>query len=50
MKAEVKVNNKSVGMFYNMTNEETKEQMHQRILNIITYRYGACNLSIEWIY
>ena len=48
MKALVKVNGVSVGMFYNMTNEETRAEMHQRILNVITYRYGACDLEINW--
>jgi hypothetical protein len=48
MKAIVKVNGKSVGMFYNMTNQENKTEMHQRILDIITHRYGACDLEILW--
>jgi hypothetical protein len=50
MKALVKVNGKSVGMFYNMNNTETRGEMHQRILDVITYRYGSCNLTIEWEY
>jgi hypothetical protein len=50
MKALVKVNNESVGMFYNMTTNETRIEMHQRILDIITYRYGAVNLEIIWEY
>ncbi len=49
MKAIVKVNQISVGTFYNISKEETQAQMHQRILDVITYRYGVCNLSIEWI-
>ncbi len=48
MKALVKVNGKSVGMFYNMTETETNAEMHQRILNIILYRYGICSIDIEW--
>jgi len=48
MKALVKVNGKSVGMFYSMSDDETKTEMHQRILVVITYRYGACDLTIEW--
>ena len=49
MKAIVKVDNKTVGMFYNVTETETQSEMHQRILDVITYRYGACNLNIEWV-
>jgi hypothetical protein len=49
MKAQVKVNGKSVGMFYQITSEETQPQMHQRILNTIIYRYGMCNIDIQWI-
>jgi hypothetical protein len=49
MKALVKVNQISVGTFYNISKQETQAQMHQRILDVITYRYGACNLSIEWM-
>lgn len=48
MKALVKVNGVSVGMFYQMSIDETPMQMHQRILDVITYRYGACNLQIDW--
>ena len=48
MKALVKVNGKSIGMFYNMTETETNAEMHQRILNIILYRYGICSIDIEW--
>ena len=50
MKSLVKVNQKSVGMFYNMTNDETRIEMHQRILDVITHRYGAVNLEIIWEY
>jgi len=50
MKALVKVNGVSVGMFYNLTSDETRAQMHQRIMNIIIYRYGASNLDIKWEY
>jgi hypothetical protein len=50
MKALVKVNNQSVGFFYNMTKEETRAEMHQRILDIIIYRYGSVNLEIIWEY
>lgn len=50
MKALVKVNNQSVGFFYNMTKEETQAEMHQRILDVISYRYGSVNLEIIWIY
>jgi len=49
MKALVKVNGKSVGMFYSMTENETQAEMHQRILNVITYRYGVCDLTIQWV-
>ncbi len=48
MKALVKVNGKSVGMFYNINETETNAEMHQRILNIILYRYGICSIDIEW--
>jgi hypothetical protein len=48
MKALVKVNGKSVGMFYKVTESETRAEMHQRILDVITYRFGACDLMIEW--
>ena len=50
MKALVKVNQKSVGMFYNITNQETRIEMHQRILDVITHRYGAVDLEIIWEY
>jgi hypothetical protein len=50
MKALVKVNGKSVGMFYNVTEKETRAEMHQRILDVITYRFGACDLDIQWEY
>jgi hypothetical protein len=49
MKALVKVNGKSVGMFYNVTESETKREMHIRILQVIAYRYGWCKLDIEWV-
>jgi hypothetical protein len=49
MKALVKVNGKSVGMYYNITPEETNAEMHQRILNVIIYRYGICSIDIQWI-
>ena len=49
MKALVKVNGKSVGMFYKMTEKETQAEMHARILDVITYRYGACDLTIQWV-
>jgi hypothetical protein len=48
MKALVKVNGESVGMFYQMTNNETQAQMHSRILNVIVYRYGICGIDIQW--
>ena len=49
MKALVTVNGKSVGMFYNMTKEETQAEMHARILSIINYRYGgAVAINILW--
>jgi hypothetical protein len=48
MKALVKVNGTSVGMFYQMGNEETQAQMHERILKVILYRYGICSMDIEW--
>jgi hypothetical protein len=40
MKALVKVNGFLVGIFYNMTETETKAEMQQRILNVIIKRYG----------
>lgn len=49
MKALVKVNGESVGMFYQMTPEESQAELHFRILNIITKRYGFCNITIQWI-
>jgi hypothetical protein len=49
MKALVTVNGKSVGMFYNMSETETQAEMHLRILKVITYRYGMCDLNIEWV-
>jgi len=49
MKALVKVNGKSVGTFYQTMPSETQAELHQRILDVITYRYGACILDIEWI-
>jgi hypothetical protein len=48
LKALVKVNNQPVGMFYQMYRSETQAEMHQRILDVITYRYGACILDIIW--
>ena len=48
MKALVKVNGKNVAMFYQMTEKETQTEMHARILDVITYRYGACDLTIKW--
>jgi hypothetical protein len=48
MKALVKVNGESVGMFYQMTNNETQAEMHGRILNVIVYRYGMCSIDIQW--
>jgi hypothetical protein len=48
MKALVKVNGESVGMFYQMSDTETQAQMHARILNVITYRYGMCSMDIQW--
>ena len=48
MKALVKVNGVSVCMFYQMTPEESKQEIHFRILNVITKRYGFCNITIEW--
>ncbi len=48
MKALVKVNGVSVGMFYNITKEETQAQMHARILSVIIHRYGVCGLEIKW--
>jgi hypothetical protein len=48
MKAQVKVNGSLVATFYQMF-EETQCQMHQRILNTIIYRYGMCNIDIQWI-
>jgi hypothetical protein len=48
MKALVKVNGEEVGMFYQMTNNETQAEMHARILNVIVYRYGMCSMDIQW--
>lgn len=50
MKALVKVNGQSVGMFYNITSDETRIEMHKRILDVIIYRYGASDLEIIWEY
>jgi hypothetical protein len=49
MKAEVTVNGQKVGMFYSMTKQETQAQMHQRILDVIVYRYGMCSINIQWL-
>ena len=49
MKALVKVEGESVGMFYQMTPNESKVEMNFRIINIITKRYGFVNITIEWI-
>jgi len=48
MKALVKVNGEEVGMFYQMSNNETQAEMHSRILNVIVYRYGMCGIDIQW--
>ncbi len=48
MKAEVTVNGQKVGMFYNINETETQAEMHQRILNILMYRYGLENFYIQW--
>ena len=48
MKALVKVNGESVGMFYQMSNTETQAEMHTRILTVIVYRYGICGIDIQW--
>lgn len=48
MKALVKVDGVSIGMFYQIGKEETQAQMHQRILNIIMLRYGMCSMDIQW--
>ena len=48
MKALVKVNGISVGMFYSMHSKETKSEMHKRILDVIYYRYGICNIDLKW--
>lgn len=51
MKALVKVNGKSIGMFYNITENETRTELHQRIMDLITYRFGVCDsIIIEWEY
>jgi hypothetical protein len=49
MKAIVKVDGTSLGIFYQMTSEESQAEMNFRIINIITKRYGFCNINIEWI-
>jgi len=49
MKALVKVEGQEVAMFYQMTPEESKQEMNFRIINIITKRYGFVNITIEWI-
>jgi hypothetical protein len=49
MKALVKVEGESVGMFYQMTPEESKAEMNFRIINVITKRYGFVHITIEWI-
>jgi hypothetical protein len=36
-------------MFYSMTEQETQAQMHQRILDVIVYRYGMCSINIQWV-
>ena len=48
MKALVKVDGVSVGMFYQIGKDETQTEMHERILKIIVWRYGMCNMFIEW--
>jgi len=48
MKALVKVDGQSVGFFYNMTKEETQAEMHKRILDVITYRFGSVSTEIIW--
>jgi hypothetical protein len=49
MKALVTINGKSIGMFYNMTKEETQAEMHVRILSVINYRYGnTVAINILW--
>jgi hypothetical protein len=51
MKATVKVNEKSIGMFYNISENETRIEMHQRILDFITSNFGVCeSIIINWEY
>lgn len=49
MKALVKVNGVSIGMFYQMFAGETQAEMHKRILEIITYRYPGSYADIHWL-
>jgi hypothetical protein len=49
MKAIVKVNGESIGVFYNITPEETYAEMHQRIFNNIIYTYGICSIDIKFV-
>lgn len=48
MKALVKVNGQPVGYFYNITKEESQAEMHKRILDVISYRFGSVCTEIIW--
>jgi hypothetical protein len=51
MKAIVKVNENSIGMFYNITENETRTEMHKRIMDFITSHFGVCqSITINWEY
>ncbi len=51
MKAIVKVNENSIGMFYNITENETRTEMHKRIMDFITSHFGVCqSIIINWEY
>jgi hypothetical protein len=47
LKALVEINDNPVAMFYQM-GQETKSEMHQRILDIINYRYEFVKINIIW--
>lgn len=38
-----------VNKFYQMSEEESQSAMHQRIIDIINYRYPFCNFDIKWL-
>lgn len=51
MKAIVEINGRSIGMFYNITEKETRIEMHERIIDFITSNFGVCkSIIINWEY